>query len=228
VEFLTGTVFALVAWHFLGANFNLSLGFSVLAPSFGCNPGVLHCSGSVYYFLFGVSVISYLKTLLYFVIFSLLTIIAVYDFRHQIIPNSWVYTFDALSLFALLFEGVSVGWRIVNGDLGWNFLAGIVLFLFFAAFWLFSKGKAMGFGDAKLALGIGWLLGWMNGVAAIVFSFWLGALVGIFLLIWKGKKYTMKSKIAFGPFIIFAAFLIFLWGGPIIDTVLKFLSFGSF
>jgi len=86
----------------------------------------------------------------------------------------------------------------------------------------------MGFGDAKLALGIGWLLGFANGIAAIVLSFWLGAIVGIFLLIWKGKRYTMKSKIAFGPFMILATFLIFLWGGLIIDTALKFLSFESF
>jgi len=180
-----------------------------------------------------------LTTIYYCIVFSLLLIIAVYDFRHQIIPNFWVYAFIALSFFVPVIENLKIGnlafignwsadWRMIIENLGWNFSAGIAFFLFFAAFWFFSKGKAMGYGDAKLALGIGLLLGLMNGIAAIVLSFWLGALIGILLLILKGKKYTMKSKIAFGPFMIFATFLIFLWGGPIIDTVLKFLSFGSF
>ena len=74
----------------------------------------------------------------------------------------------------------------------------------------------MGLGDAKLALGIGWFLGLSQGVLAVMFAFWAGALVGIVLLITpiisqkaglpKSRSFTLKSQIPFAPFLIFAFF----------------------
>ena len=60
----------------------------------------------------------------------------------------------------------------------------------------------MGFGDTKLALGIGWLLGIAGGITAITLAFWAGAIVGVALLYLSKNKYGMKSSIAFGPFVI--------------------------
>jgi len=129
-------------------------------------------------------------------IVSLLIIIAVYDFRHKIIPNAFVYSFIILA-FLNLFR-ISEIWP--------NFLAGVAFFSFFALLWAVSKGKWMGFGDAKLALGLGWLLGAEKTIWAFLFSFWLGGIVSIFLLI-LNRKTTMKSKIPFGPFLIVGALL---------------------
>ena len=77
----------------------------------------------------------------------------------------------------------------------------------------------MGFGDAKLALGIGWLLGTGLGLSAIVIGFWLGAIVGIALLLIgrlnlgrlsPGRiKLTIKSEIPFAPFLIAGLLLVF-------------------
>ncbi len=145
-----------------------------------------------------------LVTSYYFVVFSILIIISVYDLRHQIIPNLLVYIFDILAFLNLLL--------ITNYELRiTNFLAGLCFFAFFALIWLLSKGRAMGFGDAKLALGIGWFLGLNKGIFALLLSFWLGAIVGIFLLIFFNKKYNIKSSIPFGPFLAMGAAVAFLW-----------------
>ena len=75
----------------------------------------------------------------------------------------------------------------------------------------------MGFGDAKLALGIGFLLGPAKGTTAFLLSFWLGSIIGISLLFLAKKKYNMKSKIAFGPFLILGTFIAFFLDKGIVE-----------
>lgn len=155
------------------------------------------------------------RLIYYWAIFSLLLVIALYDFWHQIIPDALVYLFALLSLFAGFFESGHLDffqWHNMAGRL----LAGIAFFSFFALIWFLSKGKGMGFGDSKLALGIGFLLGPLKGLVAILAGFWSGAIVGVFLLILAKKRYNMKSKVAFGPFLVFGAMIAFWLGDAII------------
>ncbi len=146
-------------------------------------------------------------TVFYWVIFAILLVIAVYDIRHKIIPDGFVYTFIILSL--------------VSSSLYPSYLlAGLVLFLFFVGLWYFSDGRWMGFGDAKLAVGIGLLLGFEDGISAVITAFWLGALVGLSLVLYgrlsrlsrRGKYLTIKSEIPFAPFLIAGVILNLLWG----------------
>ena len=163
--------------------------------------------------------------LFYSVIFSLLVVIFVYDLKHKIIPNLLVYTFIILS-FSNLFVDLSQGVQLSIADL-YAFLAGPIFFLPFFLMWFLSEGKWMGFGDAKLALGIGWLLGMEAGLSAIILAFWIGAVVGVLLvsiskinknkealtsaLFSSVKKLTMKSELAFGPFLIIGLWLVFFF-----------------
>ncbi|KKT20609.1 MAG: Type 4 prepilin-like protein leader peptide-processing enzyme [Parcubacteria group bacterium GW2011_GWB1_43_8] len=152
-----------------------------------------------------------------FVVFSILIIIAVYDYRHQIIPNLFVWIFNILAFLNLFV------WDLIrNSDLEIrNFdysslLSGFILFSFFALLWGVSRGRWMGFGDAKLALGIGWLLGITKGITAITLAFWIGAVVGVLLIYLNKNKYGLKSSIAFGPFMILGTAVSFFWGEKII------------
>ena len=149
-------------------------------------------------------------------IFSILIIIAIYDYHHQIIPNLFVWIFNGLA-FLWLFNSFRIsdfGFRILNWN---NLLAGFILFAFFALLWGVSRGRWMGFGDAKLALGIGWLLGMAKGAAAITLAFWIGAIIGVLLIYLSKNKYGMKSSIAFGPFMILGTAISFFWGEKIIS-----------
>ncbi len=134
---------------------------------------------------------------IYLTIVSLLVVITVYDLRHKIIPDGLVFTFDLLALAPVFYPKFDPTAAI----------AGPLLFLFFAALWYFSGGRWMGFGDAKLALGVGWLLGLRGGISAIILAFWIGAAVGLALIALtrlrpRAKLVTIKSELPFAPFII--------------------------
>lgn len=148
------------------------------------------------------------------IIVALLVAIAVYDLYHTIIPDRWSYSFGAI---ALLLAGIAT-FNDFETFL-WYFVAGPLVALPLFLFWLLSKGMWMGLGDAKLALGIGWLLGILDGYVALAFAFMIGAFVGVFILIplphivrmfrftgitrvGETEGFTMKSEVPFGPFLI--------------------------
>ena len=124
-------------------------------------------------------------------VLCLYIVISIYDFHHKIIPNSMVYSSIILNSIYIYS----------------NLMAGLVLFSFFALIWLLSRGRAMGFGDAKLALSAGLLLGMIKGLYALMISFWIGAAVGILLMIFKGKDITMKTELPFAPFLVLGIWL---------------------
>jgi leader peptidase (prepilin peptidase)/N-methyltransferase len=141
------------------------------------------------------------------VVASLLVVITVYDVRHKIIPDSVVFPFILLAFLSVIWRGAMVpGFSVLGGLMG-----GALVAVPFFLLWYFSKGKLMGFGDVKLMLGIGWLTGLMLGISTLILSFWIGGIVGLFL-IGLTKRYGMKSEVPFGPFLIVALGLVELWG----------------
>ncbi|TSC78248.1 MAG: leader peptidase (prepilin peptidase) / N-methyltransferase [Parcubacteria group bacterium Gr01-1014_29] len=190
VEFTTGLIFVLTGWHVLGFEFGISNFFRI--SDFG-------------FLIFGW---------FYFAaIFSLLLAISVYDFRHKIIPNRFVYPFIALSLISGSLT--SVFFTEVRLP---EIFAGAGAFFFFASLWFFSKGRWMGLGDAKLALGIGFLLGPWLTIVAVVLSFWIGTLIAVpVVLFWGGG---LKTQIPFGPFLALGAFASWVFS----DVVLAFFN----
>ncbi len=151
----------------------------------------------------------YLTFIFYAVAFSLLLMIAVYDLRHKIISDKLILIFSILTFLGLF--SFSMHGFYIHLPMLWQFLAGILLALPFALLWLVSRGAWMGLGDAKLALGLGWLLGLAQGLSGLVLAFWTGALVGIVLLIFS-KKYSMKTEIPFAPFLVLGAIIAFFFG----------------
>lgn len=153
--------------------------------------------------------------------FSLLIAISVYDIHHTIIPDGWSYAFGAFALlfsFSLLPPGSSIEWVIL-------LLSGPAIAFPLWALWFVSRGTWMGLGDAKLALGIGWLLGPYWGLMALLGGFIIGAVVSVVILLplpymlrtlalhstYFGalpRGFTMKSEVPFGPFLACSCFLI--------------------
>jgi prepilin signal peptidase PulO-like enzyme (type II secretory pathway) len=144
--------------------------------------------------------------------FSLLLVIAVYDLRHKIIPDELSLVFGVLAFVGLFFFSVGgtnpaiFGFHIPSVM---DFLAGVLIALPFYLFWLVSSGRWMGLGDAKLAIGLGWLLGIAQALSGLVLAFWIGSVIGLSMVIF-GKKYGMKSEIPFAPYLVLGAFLAFI------------------
>lgn len=151
-------------------------------------------------------------------IFSILMVIAVYDMRHKIIPDAYVWAFVALGFFSLFFDfsalspAVPTLLSLVSG-----FLIALPLFML----WFVSRGAWIGLGDSKIALGIGTILGIGGGLAALMYAFWIGAIVGVTLMLIErlrtvfvlnkgARALTMKSEIPFAPFLILGFLIVYL------------------
>jgi prepilin signal peptidase PulO-like enzyme (type II secretory pathway) len=140
--------------------------------------------------------------------FSLLFVITVYDLRHKIIPDSLAIIFGLLAFLGLfLFNNTIFSFHIPTLA---DFSAGFLIALPFALFWFVSSGRWMGLGDAKLAVGLGWLLGMSQVFSATVIAFWIGAIIGLLLVIFS-KRYGMKSEIPFAPYLVLGGLLVFLF-----------------
>lgn len=147
--------------------------------------------------------------------------ITVYDLYHTIIPDRWVYV---LSLLALIY--IPLMHPLEGTQTLYAFMAGPLSALPLFVLWGISRGAWMGFGDVKLALPVGWILGPLLGLQAILVAFFLGAIVGVALILFPqvvavfhtrssggaqalSVGYTMKSEVPFGPFVIVSFFT--LW-----------------
>lgn len=156
------------------------------------------------------------------VLMSYWVCIATYDIRHTIIPDDWVYGAACaafLTTVALFPAALSSVWFWVAGP-----ITAVPLYLL----WFFSKGRAMGFGDVKLALSMGWLLGPWFGLLSVMWGFMLGALYAVLCImvpiavreLYTTQKIsglrrilrtrTMKHEVPFGPFLIGGTLLVWI------------------
>lgn len=153
------------------------------------------------------------KYLIMIAFFALLTSTFVYDIRHKIMPDEWTLSAFVLALIYSILFGIGLKMALIGG-----FLVGLPLLLLN----LISRGRAMGMGDVKFAPVMGVLLGASAGFAALMIGFWLGGIVGIYLLLkYKNtnKEITGKSEIPFGPFLVASTFIVFVLGINI-DTII--------
>ncbi len=149
-----------------------------------------------------------LQPIFWLVVGLLLLVILVADVRYYLIPD---YALLPLFFITVLYRLVlTVSGIMQVADLGRALLATLILFAFFFALWFFTKGKGFGFGDVKLAIPLGLLLGWPKILIGVFFAFLLGGLVGIMLII-LGKK-RFGQVLPFGPFLIVGTLVALVYG----------------
>ena len=95
-----------------------------------------------------------------------------------------------------------------------------------------SEGRWIGFGDVKLVLPLGILIGYAGVFSMLVLSFWIGAIIGLLLLAWqylqkRGKPHlrfltrelTIKSAVPFAPFLISGFLAVFFLELDIVSLI---------
>ncbi len=129
------------------------------------------------------------------------------------------------TMVAGTFLGASASFLFfMSGNIWLNFiLGGVFGGLFFGAIYFLSQGRAMGFGDVKMALAAGFLLGLPDMILATMLAFITGAAYGLVLMMLKIKG--IKSHVPFGPFIALGITLVVFFGYDIIYAYFKFFSF---
>lgn len=145
-----------------------------------------------------------LDLLFYSIIFAILVVISVYDLRHKIIPDGFVYLLITIAFLRLGYTYLYISPELAVS----SFLGGISMSAFLGSFWLFSGGRWMGLGDAKLVLGLGWLSANLcYGVTAMIYSFWLGAIIGVAINLFLKRI----KEVPFAPFLIAGFMIVFFF-----------------
>ncbi len=148
------------------------------------------------------------------IIISILVFIFLYDALYKEILPEVIWIATSLVLFRLLFlekpDYVSVFYGVLFG------------FGFFALQYIVSKGRWIGGGDVRFGILIGALLGIGKTIIALLTAYWLGALIGIILIILKKRK--MGSEIPFGTFLVVGTLFAMYLGEDIIGWYINFIN----
>jgi leader peptidase (prepilin peptidase)/N-methyltransferase len=134
------------------------------------------------------------------------------DIDHHRLPDAIVLPLYPLGVAGLVFAGlVSARWPL--GEVAIGVGAWLVVI---GGIWLLTGGRAMGFGDVKLAPVLAATLGWVGVSSALVgllAAFVLGGGVGLVLML-SGRA-RRGTHMAFGPFLLLGALVGLIWGEPI-------------
>jgi leader peptidase (prepilin peptidase)/N-methyltransferase len=125
---------------------------------------------------------------------SLLLLLVRYDLAHQILPPApLAYLVVTGGIFSILNATSVEEWRATAG-------VAVALTLVLATIYFVSRGRALGFSDIPLVFGLGLLF---PGIAfsGFIFSFWIGALIGIVILARRPKGSRIGVEVPFAPFL---------------------------
>lgn len=147
-------------------------------------------------FVFGYMKLGLSFSLVWFLaVLAVLAFIVLYDLRHTVVPTT---ASTLLIVFSFAYAlGTSGGYE----QLGLTLVAAGVIGLFFFLLYAFSSGRVMGLGDSPVALALSLLVGGSLAVAGLLFSFWIGAIIGIAILVSSPKGHRMGIEVPFVPFL---------------------------
>jgi leader peptidase (prepilin peptidase)/N-methyltransferase len=158
------------------------------------------------------------RTLIYSVLCSALIVITFIDLDFQIIP-------DAITLPGIVIGFIAGSFLMPDPFMRYSrlgFLSSFIGFLagggLYYAIAILSKG-GMGGGDIKMMAMVGALMGWKSVILTTFLGSFAGAIVGIFLMIFKGKG--RKTKIPFGPFLALGVLITLFFGQEILQWYIR-------
>jgi leader peptidase (prepilin peptidase)/N-methyltransferase len=159
-------------------------------------------------------------TIIFLSILSLLFIIIFFiDLENFTIPDCLNISIMALALSKnfLPISNTSfiqeINQSIIGGMVGYS-----SIWLIIYLYKVFKKVEGMGLGDAKLMAGIGLLFGWQS----VPFVLFVSAILGLIFVLPSliNKQKNMRSEIPFGPFIIVACLIYFIYGDFLYSLIL--------
>lgn len=140
------------------------------------------------------------------------------DFDHFLLPDSLNYL--------LLWSGLLTHLLISPELLADGVIGAMAGYLsLWSVYWLFKlvTGKeGMGFGDFKLLAALGAWLGWQMLPLVILLSSFVGAILGVSMILIKGRDH--QQPIPFGPYLAIAGWIALMWGDGIVSTYLGMLG----
>jgi prepilin signal peptidase PulO-like enzyme (type II secretory pathway) len=141
-----------------------------------------------------------------------------YDTKWFLLPDKVVFPLMAVALaFSLL--GLVGEPSILSAVLNIGIAVGVLSGLYFVL-WLVSQGRWIGFGDVKLGIILGLLLGsWQLALLTLFLANLIGTLIVLPGLL--TKRLSRTTQVPFGPMLIAACVATVLFGQSIIDWYLS-------
>lgn len=137
--------------------------------------------------------------------YSLIALAAI-DMREQILPDQITLPLLWLGLILSFFgQWTAPSDAIIGAALGYLSLWSVM-----QLFKLITGKEGMGYGDFKVNAAIGAWLGWQMVPIVILLSSFLGAIIGLFAIIFLG--HDRRSPFAFGPYLCLAGWVAMQWG----------------
>ena len=134
-----------------------------------------------------------------------------FDFEHHLILDRVMFPAMGLALLVSLSPLLGRGIGLWHQDwwvgLAMGAGAGLLFLLLALAGSAIFKGEALGFGDVKLAVFMGLLLGWPYTLSALFYGVLLAAIGAIVYIV---AHRSMKGTIAYGPYLALGALLVLL------------------
>jgi leader peptidase (prepilin peptidase)/N-methyltransferase len=137
------------------------------------------------------------------------------DFDRQILPDTITLPLLWLGLLCSL-NGLFIDSHASIAGAAAGYLS---LWLIYHLFRLATGKEGMGYGDFKLLGAIGAWVGWQSLPVVVLFSSVVGALIGIALILVKGRDHNQPMP--FGPFLAAAGWITLLWGNDILALYFK-------
>jgi leader peptidase (prepilin peptidase)/N-methyltransferase len=145
---------------------------------------------------------------------AVLILVIVIDLEHRLILNSVTFPVTLLALLASMI--VSDDQNTLPSSLV-GAATGFVLF--FIAYQigklLFGPG-ALGYGDVKLAMAMGAMLGFHRIVFALMLAILLGGVVSILVLI-ISRRVNMRTYLPYGQYLAIGGIVMLIWGVQVVE-----------
>ncbi len=142
-----------------------------------------------------------------------------YDAKWYLLPDKIVLPLTVLSVVFVLLRS------FLTGDptqIYQALAAGLVLSGIFLTMYIVSKGTWIGFGDVKLAVSLGLIVGTpLMALLVLFIASLLGTFVALPQLLTSGR--SMQRTIPFGPYLLLGTVLVFLFGKALSDLYLNLL-----
>ena len=143
------------------------------------------------------------------------------DFDTQLLPDNMTLPLMWLGLLVSLAATIpEIGLPVDTRSSILGAVAGYLsLWSVYHVFKLITGKEGMGYGDFKLFAALGAWLGWQMLPLVILLSAFTGAVVGITLIVARGRDKNIP--IPFGPYLAAAGWIALMWGDSLVSSYLR-------
>lgn len=165
-------------------------------------------------------ILGWVGLVIWLVSLVLLTMLFVYDLKWYTLPDAVMLPLIASGLGLFIIRAIQTGWSLEQ-VIAQFLLSLLPITGLYGLLLVVSRGQWVGDGDVLFGVFGGLVLGWQLALLAVFLANLLGLVSVLPRLL--SRKLSKGEAVPFGPYLILAVFVSFLFGQPIIDWYVGFM-----